>query len=170
MNADASRADIKRPAVSARLGWIVPAKVDRCSSLALLPVRAAGLRCVVTDRLGANPAEFITRSTGDWTLRFLCITLAVTPLRGLTGWNVAAQAAPHAGAVRVLLRRAALHQLHLVRPWSSTSRRSSKDIVKRPFITVGFIAFVLLIPLAATCTNAHGAAAWAASAGSGCTG
>jgi sulfoxide reductase heme-binding subunit YedZ len=53
---------------------------------ALLPFARLVL-AAFTDRLGANPVEFITRSTGDWTLYFLCFTLAVTPLRRLSGWN-----------------------------------------------------------------------------------
>ena len=120
--------------------------------LALLPF----LRLLVsafTDQLGANPVEFITRNTGDWTLYFLCITLAVTPLRRLTHW-----------AWLVKLRRmqglyvffyAALHFTTFL--WFDHAFDLSemwKDVLKRPFITVGFIAFVLLIPLAATSTNA----------------
>lgn len=120
--------------------------------LAMLPL----LRLLVsafTDQLGANPVEFITRNTGDWTLYFLCITLAVTPLRRLTHW-----------AWLVKLRRmqglfvffyAALHFTTFL--WFDHAFDVSqmwKDVLKRPFITVGFIAFVLLIPLAATSTNA----------------
>jgi sulfoxide reductase heme-binding subunit YedZ len=101
------------------------------------------------DNLGANPIETITRSLGTWTLNFLVITLCVTPLRRATGW-----------AWLVRLRRmlglyaffyAALHfatylWLDQFFDWEAIAR----DIVKRPFITVGFAAFVLLLPLAAT--------------------
>ena len=59
--------------------------------------------------------------------------------------------------------------LHLVRPWASTSHDIAKDIAKRPFITVGFSAFVLLMPLAATRSTAR-SRRWAPSAGRGCTG
>ena len=105
-----------------------------------------------TDRLGANPIEFITRSTGDWTLYFLCLTLAVTPLRRLSGWNWLVKLRRMLGLFAffyVVLHFTTFlwfdHFFDLQEMW--------KDVVKRPFITVGFIAFVLLIPLAATSTN-----------------
>lgn len=105
------------------------------------------------DRLGANPIEFITRSTGDWTLYFLCITLAVTPLRRLTHWNWLIRLRRMLGLFAffyVCLHFTTFlwfdHFFELQEMW--------KDVIKRPFITVGFIAFVLLIPLAATSTNA----------------
>jgi len=97
--------------------------------------------------LGANPIEWITRSTGTWALIFLCITLAMTPLRLITGW-----------AAWIKLRRmfglfcffyAAIHfsiwfwldqNLDLQAMWA--------DVIKRPFITMGFTSFLLLIPLA----------------------
>jgi sulfoxide reductase heme-binding subunit YedZ len=65
--------------------------------------------------LGANPAEYLIRATGDWTLRFICIVLAVTPLRVMSKWNAAGALSPHAGPVRVLLRGAAPAVLQLVR-------------------------------------------------------
>jgi sulfoxide reductase heme-binding subunit YedZ len=106
-----------------------------------------------TDRLGANPIEFITRSTGDWTLYFLCFTLAVTPLRRLTHWNWLIKLRRMLGLYAffyVLLHFTTFfwfdHFFDLEEMW--------KDVLKRPFITVGFIAFVLLIPLALTSTNA----------------
>lgn len=106
-----------------------------------------------TDGLGVNPVETITHATGDWTLRLLLLTLAMTPLRGLTGW-----------AWPVRLRRmlglysffyAVLHLftylwLDQFFDWGAIVH----DIAKRPFITVGMLAFVLLIPLAATSTQA----------------
>lgn len=105
-----------------------------------------------TDRLGANPIEFITRSTGDWTLYFLCLTLAVTPLRRLSGWNWLVKLRRMLGLFAffyVVLHFTTFlwfdHFFDLQEMW--------KDVLKRPFITVGFIAFVLLIPLAATSTN-----------------
>lgn len=103
--------------------------------------------------LGANPIEFITRSTGTWTLVGLLVTLAVTPLRRLTG---------RAGLVRY--RRmlglfaffyAGLHVVtYLWLDQFFELAAIAGDIVKRPFISVGFAAFVLLIPLAATSTQA----------------
>src|SRR6478609_6125282 len=80
--------DVKRPAVKtsgASTGWIVPAKVVVFVA-ALYPLARLVL-LGVTDGLGANPIEFITRSTGLWTLVYLCITLAITPARRLTGAN-----------------------------------------------------------------------------------
>ena len=120
--------------------------------LALLPF----LRLVVftvTDQLGANPVEFITRNTGDWTLYFLCITLAVTPLRRLTNWIWLVKLRRMEGLFAFFY--AALHFTTFL--WFDHGfdvAEMWKDVVKRPFITVGFIAFVLLIPLAATSTNA----------------
>lgn len=103
--------------------------------------------------LGANPIEFITRSTGTWTLVGLMVTLSVTPLRRLTG---------HAGLIRY--RRmlglftffyVCLHFVTYI--WLDQFFDPAaivRDIIKRPFITVGFAAFLLLIPLAATSTHA----------------
>jgi sulfoxide reductase heme-binding subunit YedZ len=120
--------------------------------LALLPL-ARLIWLGFQDRLGANPIEFITRSTGDWTLYFLCITLAVTPLRRLSGWNWLVRLRRMLGLFAffyVCLHFTTFiwfdHFFDLQAMW--------KDIVKRPFITVGFSAFVLLIPLAVTSTNA----------------
>lgn len=105
-----------------------------------------------TDQLGANPIEFITRNTGDWTLYFLCITLAVTPLRRLTRWNWLIKLRRMFGLFAffyVLLHFTTFlwfdHFFDVQEMW--------KDVVKRPFITVGFTAFLLLIPLALTSTN-----------------
>jgi sulfoxide reductase heme-binding subunit YedZ len=101
--------------------------------------------------LGANPIEAITHATGDWTLQFLLITLAVTPVRRLTGWNRVI------GFRRMLGLFAFFYAtLHLTTylwldkffAWSDILH----DIPKRPFITVGFAAFVLLVPLTLTST------------------
>jgi sulfoxide reductase heme-binding subunit YedZ len=107
----------------------------------------------MTDRLGANPIEFITRSTGLWTLVFLCITLAITPLRRLTGWNALLRFRRMLGLYAFFY--AALHFTTYIwfDKWFDVAAML-KDIGKRPFITVGFAAFVLLIPLAATSTKA----------------
>jgi methionine sulfoxide reductase heme-binding subunit len=107
---------------------------------------------IITDDLGANPVEFITRNTGDWTLYFLCITLAVTPVRRLTQWQWLIRLRRMLGLFTffyALLHFTTFlwfdHFFDLVEMW--------KDVVKRPFITVGFLSFVLLIPLAVTSTN-----------------
>lgn len=106
-----------------------------------------------TDQYGANPLEFVTRSTGTWTLVLLCCTLAVTPLRRLTGMNWLIRIRRMLGLYTFFY--GTLHFLI----WLLIDRGLDpvsmvKDIVKRPFITVGFAAFVLMIPLAATSTNA----------------
>ncbi len=99
-----------------------------------------------------EPLEFITRATGDWTLYFLCITLGVTPLRRLSKWNWTLKLRRMLGLFAFfygLLHFTTFlwfdHFFDLGEMW--------KDVIKRPFITVGFIAFVLLIPLAVTSTN-----------------
>lgn len=105
-----------------------------------------------TDRLGANPIEFITRSTGDWTLYFLCLTLAVTPLRRISNWNWLIKLRRMLGLF--VFFYAVLHFMTFF--WFDHFFEIDdmlKDVVKRPFILVGFTAFVLLIPLAATSTN-----------------
>jgi len=101
------------------------------------------------DELGANPVELITRSTGTWALVFLCITLAMTPLRLLT-----------ASTIWIKLRRmfglfcffyVLLHFLIWI--WLDQNfdlLAMVKDVIDRPFITMGFISFVFLIPLALT--------------------
>lgn len=105
-----------------------------------------------TDRLGANPIEFITRNTGDWTLYFLCITLAVTPLRRISNWNWLIKLRRMFGLFAFFY--ATLHFAAFF--WFDhffDIDEMLKDVVKRPFITVGFAAFLLLIPLAVTSTN-----------------
>lgn len=114
--------------------------------LALLAVDA------YRDRLGANPIEVITHSTGTWTLVFLLITLSVTPLRRITGINTLIKLRRMLGLFAFFY--ACLHfvtyfWLDQFFDWPAIV----KDVIKRPFITVGFSAFVLLLPLAATSTN-----------------
>jgi len=114
----------------------------------LLPLlRLIGLG--VSGGLGANPIEFITRSTGTWTLVELLVTLSVTPLRRLTGRADLIRYRRMLGLFSFFY--ACLHFVTYV--WLDQffePAAIAKDIVKRPFITVGFSAFVLLIPLAAT--------------------
>lgn len=105
-----------------------------------------------TDRLGANPIEFITRNTGDWTLYFLCLTLSITPLRRITGANWLIRLRRMLGLFAFFY--ASLHFMTFL--WFDhffEVNEMFKDVVKRPFITVGFSAFLLLIPLAVTSTN-----------------
>ncbi|GAA0823110.1 protein-methionine-sulfoxide reductase heme-binding subunit MsrQ [Ralstonia mannitolilytica] len=106
-----------------------------------------------TDQFGPNPLEFVTRSTGTWTLVLLCCTLAVTPLRRLTGMNWLIRLRRMLGLYTFFY--GTLHFLiWLVVDRGLDPASMLKDIGKRPFITVGFTAFVLMIPLAATSTNA----------------
>ncbi len=104
-------------------------------------------------RLGANPIETITRASGDWTLYFLCLTLAVTPLRRLTGQQWLLKLRRMLGLLSFFY--ASLHFLCFI--WFDhffDLTEMLKDVVKRPFITVGFIAFLLLVPLALTSSDA----------------
>lgn len=120
--------------------------------VALLPL-ARLVAGVPLDWLGVNPIELITRSTGTWTLVFLLVTLAVTPLRRLTGWNWLIRLRRMLGLFAFLY--GALHFTTYI--WLDQFfdvAAIAKDIVKRPFITVGFAAFVLMLPLAFTSTNA----------------
>ena len=101
------------------------------------------------DGLGANPVEFITRSTGTWALVFLCITLAMTPLRLLTGSTIWVKMRRMFGLFCFFY--ALLHFLIWI--WLDQNfdvYAMFKDVMDRPFITMGFISFVLLIPLALT--------------------
>lgn len=103
--------------------------------------------------LGANPIEFITRSTGTWTLAGLLVTLSITPLRRLTGRADLVRYRRMLGLFTFFY--GCLHFATYI--WLDQffdPAAIAKDIVKRPFITVGFTAFVLLIPLAATSTHA----------------
>ena len=105
------------------------------------------------DALGANPIEAINRELGDWALRFLLLTLAVTPLRQLTGRHELVRLRRMLGLFAFFY--ATLH----VASYAGLDQQFNwdeivKDIIKRPFITVGFVSFVLLLPLAATSTNA----------------
>ena len=116
-----------------------------------------------TGGLGANPAEYLIRSTGDWTLRFLCLVLAVTPLRVVLGQPALARLRRMLGLFVYLY--ATLHLLSY--SWFDMGFELAdiaKDIAKRPFILVGFTGFVLLTPLAATSFNrairALGARRW----------
>lgn len=128
--------------------WIKPLVFMLCLvPLVWLGVDAYG------DRLGANPIEAITHSTGTWTLVFLLITLSITPLRRLTGVNALIRLRRMLGLYAFFY--ACLHFVTYF--WLDQFFDGAaivKDIVKRPFITVGFFAFVLLIPLAVTSTNA----------------
>ena len=118
--------------------------------LALLPF--ARLVYMTITRQFVEPLEAITRGTGDWVLYLLCITLAITPLRRLTGWNWVVKLRRMAGLFAFFY--AFMHFLAFL--WFDhffDLAEMWKDVLKRPFITVGFSAFGLLVPLAVTSTN-----------------
>ncbi len=117
-------------------------------SLGLLPL----LRLVILGYEGdltANPIEFITRSTGTWALVFLCITLAVTPLRKITGLSQLLKYRRTFGLF--VFFYASLHfSIWFWLDHDLSFTEMINDVIKRPFITMGFSAFVLLVPLAIT--------------------
>jgi sulfoxide reductase heme-binding subunit YedZ len=118
-----------------------------------------------TNQLGANPAEYLIRATGDWTLRFLCLTLAVTPLRVWTATPALARFRRMLGLFTYFY--VVLHFLsYSLFDMGFDLADIARDIAKRPFILVGFTGFLLLTPLAATSFNravkALGAKRWQA--------
>jgi sulfoxide reductase heme-binding subunit YedZ len=120
--------------------------------LALMPLAFLVYRAL-NNGLGANPIETINRYTGDWVLRFLLVTLAVTPLRRLFGWNALLRYRRMLGLFAFFY--ACLHFLSYA--WLDqyfVLADIIKDVAKRPYITVGFACLLMLIPLAATSTNA----------------
>ena len=106
-----------------------------------------------TDRLGANPVEFVMRSLGTWTLVMLCLTLSITPLRWLTGWPWLVRLRRMIGLFCFFYVGLHFTTYIWLDQWFDAAS-ILKDIAKRPYITAGFAAFLLLIPLAATSTNA----------------
>lgn len=118
----------------------------------LIPVTRLGW-LALHHGLGANPIEYITRSTGWWVLSFLLLTLLVTPLRRLSGLNWLLRLRRMLGLYAFFY--ACLHfSIYIWLDQFFDWQGIVKDVAKRPFITVGFTAFVFLIPLAATSTNA----------------
>jgi methionine sulfoxide reductase heme-binding subunit len=119
--------------------------------VALLPVADLLVRAVTGGDFTANPIDFVTRRLGDWTLRLLLASLAVTPLRLLTGWGWPALLRRLLGLLAFFY--AALHfGVWLVLDHFFDWPEMAADIVKRPYITVGMAALLLLVPLAATST------------------
>jgi sulfoxide reductase heme-binding subunit YedZ len=118
---------------------------------ALVPVTLL-VRGMLTGTLGVNPAETVQLETGRWALKFLLLSLAVTPVRRLTGWNVVIQYRRMLGLFAFFYAT-----LHLLSYWSFDLGFAvagiPADILKRPFIALGFAAFVLLVPLAFTSTR-----------------
>jgi sulfoxide reductase heme-binding subunit YedZ len=118
---------------------------------ALVPV-ALLVRGALTGNLGVNPAETIQLQTGRWALKFLLLTLAVTPLRRISGWNVVIQYRRMLGLFAFFYAT-----LHFAAYWSFDLGFSFGamigDVAKRPFIMMGFTAFLLMVPLAITSTK-----------------
>ncbi len=132
-------------------GGLSPAVKPVLFLLGLLPL-AWLVFGAATDRLGANPAEALVRATGDWTLRLLCVVLAITPLRVTLGLPALARLRRMAGLF--VFFYSLLHLLAYA--WFDMGFEVDEvalDIAKRPFILVGFLAFVLLTALAATSFN-----------------
>ena len=103
--------------------------------------------------LTANPIEFVTHRTGDWALRLLLITLAVTPLRRLTGWNDLVRLRRMLGLFAFFY--ASLHvATYVVLDHFFAFDSMLEDLTERRFVTAGFTGFVLMIPLALTSTQA----------------
>lgn len=121
-----------------------------------------------TGNLSPNPLGDITNGTGDWALRFLCITLAITPLRRVSGWNGAIKlrrmlglfaflyGSVHFLTYLILDRLAGLDLAETNVSWMTCralAEAVSQDIYKRPFVAAGFMAFALMIPLTVTSTT-----------------
>jgi len=119
--------------------------------LALIPLINLGIAAYL-DNLGANPIEKITRSTGYWTLALLLISLTISPLRRFTSWNWLMRLRRMLGLF--VFFYASLHFLtYLVLDQFFDWASIVNDIIKRPYITVGFPVFILLVPLAVTSNN-----------------
>jgi sulfoxide reductase heme-binding subunit YedZ len=119
--------------------------------LGLLPLAWLGGQ-IWQDQLGANPAEALIRATGDWTLRSLCVVLAVTPLRQLLAWPELVRFRRMLGLLTFAY--ACLHLLCYA--WFDMGFEWGdivQDIAKRPFILLGFSAFLMLLTLATTSFN-----------------
>jgi methionine sulfoxide reductase heme-binding subunit len=148
---------------------------DRAIRLGLKPlVFAAGLVpaalllwSALTGQFNVNPFNAIVRNTGFWSLRFLCLTLAVTPFRWLTGWHPVVKfrrmfglfaffyAAVHVLAYYVFDRVAGLGAPDRTGPVATAALAlwaAAVEVVQRPFFAIGFSAFALMVPLAATST------------------
>ncbi len=154
------------PAVNTRTRspWLHPAAKPLLFVVCLLPFGWL-LYGALANTLGANPAEALIRATGDWTLRFLCITLAVTPLQVLTGQPALLRFRRMLGLFAFFY--VLLHFLSYA--WLDMGFELQAivvDIPKRPFALVGFLALLLMVPLAATSFNraikALGAKRWQA--------
>jgi len=156
----------RRPAARSAPWWRDPVRLAKpVVFLAALVPAGRLLHGVFVDpeALGANPAETIEHVTGDWALHFLLLTLAVTPLRRLTGWNGAIKFRRMLGLFAFFY--GVLHMAAYVAfDMNLDAAAIVKDIWKRPFVTVGFASLLLMTPLAITSTRGWvlrlGGAAW----------
>jgi len=154
---------VASPPIKRRKPWLLSASSKLLLfSLCLLPL-ASLVYGAVANTLGANPAEALIRSTGDWTLRFLCITLCVTPLRKIAHQPALARFRRMLGLFTFFY--GCLH--FLCYSWLDMGFVLDdivRDIIKRPFILVGTSALLLMSPLALTSFNraikSMGAARW----------
>jgi sulfoxide reductase heme-binding subunit YedZ len=106
----------------------------------------------VTGGLSVNPVEDITHRTGDWALRFLLLTLAISPFRWLSGWNGAMRYRRMLGLFTFWY--ASLHfSTYIVFDHFFDIRSITDDVIERKYVTAGFLAFILLLPLAVTSTQ-----------------
>lgn len=128
--------------------WLKPAVF----LLSLLPLARLFL-LGFTGELGANPVEFVTRSTGTWALVMLCLTLAVTPLRRLSGWNALVRLRRMLGLFAFFYASLHFTVFLWLEHWFDVAAMLL-DVLERPFVTAGFLAFLLMVPLAATSTQA----------------
>jgi sulfoxide reductase heme-binding subunit YedZ len=142
--------------------WLHPAAKPVLFVASLLPF-AWLFYAALANQLGANPQEFLIRSLGDWTLRFLCLTLAITPVRTIANQPALLRFRRMLGLFTYFY--ACLHLLGYA--WFDMGLEVdeiARDIAKRPFILVGFAGWLLLTPLAATSFNRAirtlGAARW----------
>lgn len=142
--------------------WLHAAAKPLLFLICLLPL-AYLVWGAISENLGANPAETLIRSLGDWSLRGLCLTLAVTPLRVISGQAALARFRRMLGLFSFFY--ASLHLLAYA--WLDMGLEPgdiAADILKRPFILMGFTAWLMLLPLAATSFNrvikTMGAARW----------
>ena len=128
----------------------------RLGQLGLAAVCALPLASLIyafaRDQLGSDPVETITHETGEWALRLLILTLCVTPLRQISGWNNLAPSRRTLGLMSFLY--ATLHfATYLTFDLSWDFSDFAEDIQERPYITLGFAAFMILVPLAMTSTR-----------------
>lgn len=128
--------------------WLKPLVFLLC----LFPAAQLAYQAYTGD-LGVNPIETITRFTGSWALIFLLASLAVTPLRRVTSWNDLIKLRRMIGLVAFFY--ASLHfSTYIILDHFFDFRAIGNDIIKRPYVTAGFIAFVIMVPLALTSSAA----------------